>query len=152
METSGENIWSGEFPVTLDEKGRIVFPSKLRRGCPGDALFITQGPDYCLWIFTESKWMELLGKILETASPFTDEGLVIRRELTGPAKSMAFDKSDRLSIPQDLREHAHLSKECVIVGFLNYLELWDAASHKQYKVENQPSFKEAMKGLSGIHF
>jgi MraZ protein len=152
MESSGEAIWSGEFPVTLDEKGRIVFPSKLRKGCSGDALFVTQGPDNCLWIFTEQEWLGLSGKILETTSPFTDEGLVIRRELIGPAKPLTFDKSDRLSIPQDLREYASLSKDCVIVGFPNYLELWDGEAHRRYKTTNKPSFKEAMKGLSGIHF
>jgi MraZ protein len=152
MESSGEISWSGEFPVTLDEKGRIVFPSKLRKGYPGATLFITQGPDNCLWVFTEQGWLDLSGKVLATTSPFTDEGLVIRRELIGPAKPVMFDKSDRLSIPQDLREYASLSRECVIVGFPNYLELWDGAAHKEYKVSNKPSFKEAMKGLSGIHF
>jgi MraZ protein len=152
MESCGEISWSGEFPVTLDEKGRIVFPSKLRKGYSGATLFITQGPDNCLWVFTEQKWMALKGEILATVSPFTDKGLEILRKFIGPAKPVVFDKSDRLSIPQDLRDHAHLSKECVIVGFPNYLELWDAAAHKQYKVSNEPSFKEAMEGLSGIHF
>ena len=66
-------------------------------------------------------------------------------------QEVEFDKAGRLSIPQSLREHAGLVKDCVIMGVNKYMELWDAERYEQYLAETDLSFKEAAEGLSAIH-
>ena len=59
---------TGDYRNTLDEKGRIMFPSKLRSDLPQSSLILTQGLDTCLWLFTAKEWELLSNKIMENAS------------------------------------------------------------------------------------
>ena len=56
---SGMELLTGEYRNTLDEKGRILFPSRLRQELTGNVLIITQALDKCLWLFTPEEWKNL---------------------------------------------------------------------------------------------
>ena len=80
----------GQYRNTLDEKGRILFPAKLRSILQKDELIVTQGLDHCLMLFTTEEWISLNDKIMGAASLFNDQKrLVMRRRknlnLTVPA-------------------------------------------------------------------
>jgi MraZ protein len=152
VELSGYDVRTGEFRNTLDEKGRIIFPSKLRAEFSGDALIITQGIEHCLWLFTQEEWQSWSSKIMESASLFNAQNRLVLRRLIGPAQKVEFDKTDRLSIPQSLREYAQLSRDCVILGINKYVELWDSGVYRTYLEMNEPSYQEATEGLGSIHF
>lgn len=121
----------GEYRNTLDEKGRILFPSKLRNALTETSLFITKSLDKCLWLYTPERWNELQTKLMENTSSFSERNRKIRRYLLGSAQEVEFDKAGRISIPQLLREYAGLSKDCVIVGVDRYIELWDAEAYRK---------------------
>jgi MraZ protein len=107
----------GEFRNTLDEKGRILFPSKLRSAlAEQDGLMVTQGLDHCLMLFTAEEWKNLNEKIVGSVSLFNDQKRLVMRRFIAPAQKVDFDKTGRLSIPQSLREYAGLAGECVILG------------------------------------
>lgn len=143
-------LLTGEYRNTLDDKGRIPFPAKLRSELTGESLIITQAVDKCLWLFTTDEWKNFSSKLMEAASPFSGKSRLVVRHLIAPAQSVEFDKSGRITIPPSLRDYASLSKECVILGINKYMELWDAASYKNYLEESEPSFREATEGLSDI--
>ncbi|HIW35513.1 MAG TPA: division/cell wall cluster transcriptional repressor MraZ [Candidatus Treponema faecavium] len=143
---------TGEYRNTLDEKGRILFPARLRSELQDNILIVTQGIDRCLWLFTPGEWKSFSGKLMESASPFNTQNRLVLRRLIAPAQEIEFDKAGRLSIPQSLREYAQLTKECVVLGINKYVELWDYESYRTYLSESEPSFKEATEGLSGICF
>ncbi|AEE16382.1 division/cell wall cluster transcriptional repressor MraZ [Treponema brennaborense] len=143
-------LLTGEYRNTLDEKGRILFPAKLRTELTGEKLIITQAVDNCLWLFTPDEWKNFSAKLMDAASPFSGKSRLVVRHLIAPAQTVEFDKAGRISIPQSLREYAALSKECVILGINKYMELWDANAYKTYLEESEPSFREATEGLSGI--
>lgn len=141
---------TGEYKNTLDEKGRILFPSKLRTELTENVLMITQGLDGCLWLYTLDEWKNFSEKLMQNASPFNPGSRLVLRHLIAPAQEVEFDKSGRLSIPQSLREYANLSKDCVILGINKYMELWDASKYQSYLEETALSFKEATEALSEI--
>lgn len=147
---SGMELLTGEYRNTLDEKGRISFPSKLRTVLTENVLMITQGLDGCLWLYTPAEWKNFSAKLMEQASPFNQDSRLVLRHLIAPAQEVEFDKIGRLSIPQSLREHARLSKECVIMGVNKYMELWDAERYDQYLADTELSFRKAAEALSGI--
>ena len=144
-------LLTGEYRNTLDEKGRILFPARLRTVLTENVLMITQGLDGCLWLYTSSEWKNFSQKLMESASPFYKDSRLVLRHLIAPAQEVEFDKAGRLSIPQSLREHAGLVKDCVIMGVNKYMELWDAERYEQYLAETDLSFKEAAEGFSAIH-
>ncbi|MCI6180474.1 MAG: division/cell wall cluster transcriptional repressor MraZ [Treponema porcinum] len=146
------NLLTGEYRNTLDEKGRILFPTKLRTGMVGNVLVVTQAFDRCLWLFTPEEWENISSKLMENASPFNEKNRLVLRRFIAPAQEIEFDKSGRLSIPQSLREYASLSKDCVILGVNKYMELWDAESYKAYLTESEDSFRSAAEELNAISF
>lgn len=156
MVKSGMELLTGEYRNTLDEKGRILFPSKLRNELFGETeknvLIVTQSFDHCLWLYTLEEWKILSSKIMETASPFNKQNRLVLRSLIAPAQEVELDKAGRLSIPQSLREYANLSKDCVILGINRYMELWDAETYSKYLEENDENLKDAAEALSEISF
>lgn len=144
------DLLTGEFRNTLDEKGRIPFPARLRRELAEESLIITQSVDRCLWLFTAQEWSNFSSKLMGAASPFSGRDRSVIRRLIAPAQTVEFDKGGRISIPQSLREYASLSKECIFLGINKYIELWDAETYKAYLEESESSFREAAEGLSAI--
>ena len=143
---------TGEYRNTLDEKGRVSFPARLRSLLPDSRLMVTQGIDGCLWLFTIDEWKNFSSKLMENASPFNVNSRLVLRRLIAPAVEVEFDKAGRLSIPQSLREFAGLSKDCVILGVNKYIEIWDAAKYKAYLDEMALSFSAATEELGNICF
>lgn len=150
MVVSGMEKLTGEYKNTLDEKGRIMFPSRLRSELTENILMITQGLDGCLWLYTPDEWKNFSEKVMQNASPFNNKSRLVLRHLIAPAQEVEFDKSGRISIPQSLREYAGLTKECVILGINKYMELWDSTKYNEYLESTALSFKEATESLSEI--
>ncbi|MBQ9494432.1 MAG: division/cell wall cluster transcriptional repressor MraZ [Treponema sp.] len=146
------DMLTGEYRNTLDEKGRILFPSKLRTVLAGNVLIVTQALDRCLWLFTPEEWRVVSSKLMDSASPFSEKNRLVLRRFIAPAQELEFDRSGRISIPQSLREYASLSKECILLGVNKYIELWDAESYKAYLEQSENSFRDAAEELGGIIF
>lgn len=146
------NMLTGEYKSALDEKGRIMFPSKLRTELTITKLVITRGIDGCLWIFPPEQWKEFYGKIRESASLFEGKSRAVLRHLVAPAQEVDIDKSGRVSIPLSLRESAGLDKECYIVCINAFFELWEAQKYEKYLKESEADFMEATKDWHGIGF
>lgn len=140
----------GEYSNTLDEKGRILFPAKLRGMLRQESVVVTQGLDRCLMLFTIDEWMSLNRKIVESASLFNDQKRLVMRRFIAPAQKIDFDRSGRLSIPQSLRDYAGLKGECIILGINRYMELWDSQSYRAYLEKTESSFLQAAESMSDI--
>ena len=142
----------GQYRNTLDEKGRILFPAKLRSILQQDELIVTQGLDRCLMLFTTEEWVSLNDKIMGSASLFNDQKRLVMRRFIAPAQKLEFDRSGRLSIPQNLREYASLKGESVILGLNKYMELWDSECYDKYLAASEDSFQQAAESMSNILF
>ena len=147
------NLLTGEYKNTLDDKGRLLFPAKLRSALSSNVLIVTQAiVDRCLWLFTPEEWEKISSKLMDNASPFSAKNRLIMRSFISPAQEIEFDKAGRLSIPQSLREYASLSKDCIVLGVNKYLELWDSSSYNAYLSENEANLLEASEELNSISF
>ena len=74
------------------------------------------------------------------------------RHFIAPAQQVEFDKNGRLSIPQSLREHAGLSKDCTVLGVAKFIEVWDSAAYRDYLEASEESFREAAEEFNDINF
>ena len=147
------NLLTGEYKNTLDDKGRFLFPAKLRSALSSNVLIVPQAiVDRCLWLFTPEEWEKISSKLMDNASPFSAKNRLIMRSFISPAQEIEFDKAGRLSIPQSLREYASLSKDCIVLGVNKYLELWDSSSYNAYLSENEANLLEASEELNSISF
>jgi MraZ protein len=152
VEINGVDMLIGEYSNTMDDKGRIQFPAKLRSVLNQESLIITQGLDECLMLFTTEEWASLTAKMEVKASIFDSRKRLVMRRFVAPAQNVEFDKSGRLSIPQSLRDFASLNPggECIIFGMNKYMELWDAAVFRKFEEESASSVQEAIESMRDI--
>ena len=116
----------GEYEHTIDAKGRLSMPSKLRRDM-GEAFIVTKGLDGCLFAFSQDEWKNFETKL--KALPLSDKNArnFVRFFLAG-ATECEIDKQGRFLIPGNLRDAAKLEKEAVIIGVGTRLEIWNKES------------------------
>ena len=138
---------TGEFKNTLDDKGRISLPAKLRAGLEGGILVVTQGVDKCLWLFTPERWTALSEQLFATTSLFHQQARIMQRRIIAPAQEVEIDKAGRIAIPQSLREYAGLSKECVVLGITKRLEIWDVDTYRAWLDATEAEFAAASEAL-----
>ena len=113
----------GEYEHTLDAKGRISMPAKLRKDM-GDTFILTKGLDGCLFAFSQEEWLNFETKL--KSLPLSDKNArnFVRFFLSG-ATECEIDKQGRFLIPANLSDAAKLEKDAVIVGVGTRLEIWD---------------------------
>ena len=118
----------GEFEHTLDTKGRISMPAKLRKDM-GDTFILTKGLDGCLFAFSCEEWLNFETKL--KSLPISDKNArnFVRFFLAG-ATECEIDKQGRFLIPSNLRQASKLEKEAVIIGVGTRLEIWDKTTWK----------------------
>ena len=116
----------GEYEHSLDAKGRLIMPAKLRHDM-GERFIVTKGLDGCLFAFSQSEWLNFETKL--KTLPLSDKNArnFVRFFLSG-ATECELDKQGRFLIPNNLRTAANLEKESVIIGVGTRLEIWNKAT------------------------
>ena len=113
----------GEYEHTIDAKGRISMPAKIRKDM-GETFIVTKGLDGCLFAFSQEEWLNFETKL--KSLPLSDKNArnFVRFFLAG-ATECEIDKQGRFLIPANLRVAAKLEKETIIIGVGTRLELWN---------------------------
>ncbi len=114
-------MFAGKFNHSIDNKGRIIVPSKFREAL-GDTFVVTRGVDDCLNMYSNEEWEKFLNSL--TALPSNKEGRQLIRHFMAGAAECEIDKQGRVLIPADLRAKAGLEKDVIFVGVLNKIEIW----------------------------
>ena len=115
-------MFMGEFHHNIDEKGRLIIPSKFRNEL-GNKFIVTRGIEKCLFVYSLEEWNNIVSKLKEL--PFTrkDARTFMRMFLSG-ATECELDNNGRINIPSPLTNYASLEKECVVIGVNERLEIW----------------------------
>ena len=114
-------MFMGEYEHGIDEKGRIIVPTKFREAL-GEHFVLTLGTDGCLFIYPEEEWSRFVEKL--KTLPGTKEARQMQRYFMAGAVECESDKQGRVMIPSKLREHAGIVKDVVSVGVVNKIEIW----------------------------
>ncbi|BBF43015.1 cell division protein MraZ [Lachnospiraceae bacterium KM106-2] len=114
-------MFMGEYNHTIDTKGRIIVPSKLRDAL-GDEFVVTLGLDGCLFVYPNDEWLNFVNQL--KGLPGTKDARQLQRYFMAGAVTCEADKQGRILIPSKLREHAGLEKDVVFVGVLSKIEIW----------------------------
>ncbi len=134
----------GEYQHSLDEKGRVNFPARLRDGL-GARFIVTKGLDKCLCVYSEDEWKILENKIRTFP---VSKSRQLRRFLFAGAADAVPDKQGRILIPQNLREYAELRKDVMVIGVSDHAEIWDKDRWQRSCEELTPDMvAEAMENL-----
>jgi len=123
----------GEFEATLDAKGRFLLPAGLKKQLPeGEAakFIINRGFEKCLALYPVKNWEPLFADI-SRLNDFDPKVREFRRYFLNGATEVEPDTAGRLLIPANLKQHADLQKDIVLVSAVNKIEIWDSSKYKQ---------------------
>ncbi len=114
-------MFMGEYHHTIDSKGRLIIPSKIRDDL-GNSFFMTRGLEGCLYVYPKSNWENIIAKYKEI--PDTKDKRYFMRIFLSGATNCELDSQGRVNIPTPLLDYAKLEKECLIIGVDDRLEIW----------------------------
>lgn len=137
-------MFMGEYHHTIDDKGRLTIPSKIRYEL-GEIFIITRGLDGCLFVYPKDEWINIIGKYKEL--PNTKDARNFMRFFLSGAVECEFDKQGRINISSPLMKYADLNKECVIIGVNDRLEVWSKDRWENFINENEDSLSDIADNL-----
>ena len=138
-------MFMGEYHHNIDEKGRIVIPGKFREKATSE-LVITRGLEKCLYLYTTEEWNKVVAKLEKL--PFTKkDARTFMRSFFAGATASEFDKNGRINITSPLVSYAGLTKECVVIGVNDRIEIWDKESYKEFLEDNASKLEEIAENL-----
>jgi MraZ protein len=145
----GVELKTGNYPTTLDDKGRVSIPSKLRDRYSGE-LVITWGMKPCAWVMRPEVWDRVAEKLTNSDLVTEEERLLIEHKYINQAQVVELDKAGRIPIPATIRRYARLTKECLVISAENRLEIWDEEFFFSFLEENQEAIQTAMNKMGSL--
>ena len=119
----------GEYKHSIDAKGRLAMPAKLRDEL-GERFTVTKGLDGCLAVYPEKEWEPLEQRIRGLGNG--EKARRVKRYYFANAFDAQLDAQGRILIPANLREFADLQKDVVVIGQLDHAEIWDSEKWRVY--------------------
>lgn len=138
-------MFMGEYHHNIDDKGRIVLPGKFRNENM-DKIVVTRGLEQCLYLYTVEEWEKVVAKLNKL--PFTKkDARTFMRSFFAGASVCEFDRNGRINIISSLVQYAGLTKECVIIGVNDRIEIWDEKLFNDFMNENSSKMGEIAENL-----
>ena len=135
----------GEYHHNIDEKGRLIIPSKFRDEI-GNSFVVTKGLDGCLFVYSLVEWEKIVSKL--KTLPFTKkDARTFTRFFLASATMQEFDKQGRINLVNSLTLYAGIKKECVIIGVNDRLEIWALDKYNSLMEENALQLDEISENL-----
>ena len=123
----------GEFEATMDAKGRFLLPAGFKKQLleeEGGLFVINRGFEKCLALYPIKSWEPLFADISKL-NEFDPKAREFRRFFLNGATMVEPDSAGRLLVPPNLKEHADLQKNIVLVAAVNKIEIWDSSKYHQ---------------------
>ena len=142
---------TGEYRNTIDEKGRLMIPPKLREQLGTVSLILTKSTTNSLWLYTKEDFDNLNRAVnYGPLAVLDNKARAIDMMIIAPAREVELDKTGRLSIPQVLREFAGLDAktECVILGSMSKIEIISTKRYEEMMIQYKDVLSDIGDALS----
>jgi len=118
--------FKGEYEHSVDDKGRVAFPAKLRKALSSEAqerFTLLRGLEPCLYLYPQDEWEKVENK-LSGINSFTKEGRTVKRNFLRFAEDLVLDKQNRIPLPSHLMEWAGIDSRAIFIGSGERIEVW----------------------------
>lgn len=133
-------MFIGEYSHTIDTKGRLSMPARFRE-ILGESFIATKGLDQSLFVYPMDEWRILEDKLKQLPLTNQNARAFVRFFFSG-ATECELDPQGRIRIPANLRDHAQLEKEIVIIGAGTRVEIWSQNVWSSYIDDENLSYDE----------
>jgi len=136
--------FKGSFQFTVDAKGRINLPAKMRKNVApeaGDTFVITRGYEKCIFVYPNDEWLLLEASIRKLHTP-NPKHRQFMRALLEHATEVQIDSASRLMLSKDLLAFAEIRSEVKIIGVLDRIEVWNPSVYAEYQSAQTESYED----------
>jgi MraZ protein len=142
-------VFLGTYTPRLDDKGRLTLPAKFRDELAG-GLMVTKGQDHSLAVYPREEFAALARRAA-SASRSNPQARAFVRGLAAGTDEQRPDAQGRITLSADHRRYANLTRDCVVIGSVDFLEIWDAQAWERYLAEHEEDYSQARdESLGGI--
>lgn len=138
-------MFFGRFNHSLDDKGRLVIPSKMRDQF-SRLIYIMKGYDGALAIYKEQEFLKLVEQAEKLDFNKKNTRFYLRSQLASTCE-LELDKQGRVQIPTQLLNQYKIGKDVIIIGVGDHIEVWDKAIYEKYENEANENFEEIAENL-----
>ena len=126
-ESPDSGMFRGATKVTVDDKGRVVIPTRYRALLAEHSegrVVVTVDRDQCLLIYPVAEWVQIEQRLMSLPS-LHPQSRRLQRLMVGHATDLELDSHGRIALTAELREFAGLTRGAMLIGQGKKLELWD---------------------------
>ncbi len=136
--------FKGRFQFTVDAKGRVNLPAKMRKNVApeaGDTFVLTRGFEKCIFVYPNDEWMIIEASLRKLHTP-NPKHRQIMRALLEYATDVQIDSASRLMLSKDLMEFAGIDGDVLILGVFDRIEIWNPSVYADYKSTLEESYED----------
>jgi len=118
--------FKGEYEHSVDSKGRVSFPARLRKylePAAQERFTILRGLEKCLYLYPEDRWTDVEDKLL-SKNQFSRKNRTVTRNFLRTAEDVSLDNQNRIALPSKLMEFAEISSKAIFIGSGDRIEIW----------------------------
>ncbi|ROL61628.1 division/cell wall cluster transcriptional repressor MraZ [Bacteroidetes/Chlorobi group bacterium ChocPot_Mid] len=135
---------------TLDNKGRVNIPAKMRKTLSpeaNDTFVLTRGFEKCIYAYPLDEWKKKEEQ-LEQLNEYQEKNRFFMRMLLQYSEDVKMDAQLRVAIPKELLDFAGIEKKVTIAGVMNHIEFWNPEEYDSYMSGHPESYEEVAEKLS----
>lgn len=127
--------FKGKYEHSVDDKGRVSLPSKLRKALSpeaNDSFVVTRGYEKSLVLYPLDEWNRYEQQMKTGLNSHREEDRLFMRTIMMWAQDVSLDRQARIMLPQELMEIAGITTQVVIIGALEKIEIWSPEHFHAY--------------------
>ena len=133
-------MFFGNYSHSLDEKGRLVIPKKMREEL-GNKIFIMKGFDGALAIYQESAYSRVMEELEKYSFNKKENRDYLRLKLASIV-DLDVDKMGRVQLPVAILGKYHIAKDVIVLGAGDHIEVWDKARYEEYMSSIEDEYED----------
>lgn len=138
-------MFFGSYEYSLDEKGRLIIPSKFR-GQLQNNLYLLKGFDGCISIYPEDEFSKYILR-LQSLEFEIEKVRLHQRILLSSVVELTIDKANRILLPTKTLKQYSIGKDVIIIGVLDHFEIWDINKWNEYQLNHINDFEKDAEAL-----
>jgi MraZ protein len=141
----------GEFPCTVDPKGRFLLPGNLKKQIPAKEqkrFVVHRGIEKHLVIYTKKEWDRITEEVNEL-NLYGRKNREFIRKFNRGATEIDMDSLNRMLLPKTLMDYAGITKDIVLFAYGNRIEVWAEAEYDRMMKEESKDFADLAEEVMG---
>ncbi len=141
----------GEFPCTVDAKGRFLLPGSLKKQIPvkeQKRFIVHRGIEKHLILYTRKEW-EKISEEVNSLNLYVKKNREFLRKFNRGATEVDLDAMNRMLLPKSLVEYAGIEKDIVLFAYGNRIEIWSEAEYTRMMKDDSSDFAQLAEDVMG---